>query len=135
MPQQLNLETQCGGNIISSNDAPILAVKLPQFSPLIDSSSIALKSQPIVTASESKTTAPDTVVSQSKSVLVPPKDKLFKACWRVVQGSASTYDSDKRIVQDYVKNNLFSKVKFIIDDGELEYTGKFVYLSLYNFLH
>jgi hypothetical protein len=44
--------------------------------------------------------------------------------WKLLQGGTTTIDDNKRAVQQYVRQTLFSKVKFIICDSELEYTGK-----------
>ena len=46
--------------------------------------------------------------------------------WRAEQGSATTFDNDKRAVHRYVRETLFSKLKFITRDSELDYTGEFL---------
>lgn len=45
--------------------------------------------------------------------------------WRIDLGSTTTYDNEKRAVQRYVRETLFSKLKFIRSDHELEHSGKF----------
>ena len=44
--------------------------------------------------------------------------------WRTSKGSIVTIDKEQRGVITFVCENLFSKVKFITSDGELDYIGK-----------
>ena len=45
--------------------------------------------------------------------------------WRIDLGSTTTYDNEKRAVQRYVRETLFSKLMFFRSDNELEPSGKF----------
>jgi hypothetical protein len=45
--------------------------------------------------------------------------------WRLGQGGTVSFENDKRAVQWYVRETLFSNLKFLWSEGELEYTGKF----------
>jgi hypothetical protein len=44
--------------------------------------------------------------------------------WRNEQGNTTTLEEEKRSVQRYVKETLFSRLKFIRKDQELDYDGK-----------
>jgi hypothetical protein len=48
--------------------------------------------------------------------------------WRSEQGGTVSFENDKRAVQRYVRETLFSNLKFLRSEGELEYTGKFPFV-------
>lgn len=45
--------------------------------------------------------------------------------WVIDQGGTTTFENDKRSVQRYVRETLFSDIKFLVEDNELDYTGTF----------
>ena len=49
--------------------------------------------------------------------------------WRAEQGGTVAFDNDKRAVQRFVRESLFSNLKFLRSEEELEYTGKLHYNS------
>lgn len=44
--------------------------------------------------------------------------------WRAGQGGTVAFDSERRAVQRFVRETLFSNLKFLRSENELEYNGK-----------
>ena len=63
-------------------------------------------------------------------VTTTPQQEYIK--WRELQAGISSVEDAKRVVQTYVRETLFPKLKFIMSDIELEYVGKSVELIVLN---
>ena len=74
-------------------------------------------------SSASQITETSTSPSSSQVVIGKHTQEYFNK-WRAVQGMNVTFESDKRIIQQYVREKLFASVKFITDETELDMRGK-----------
>jgi hypothetical protein len=74
-----------------------------------------LNREGIVSPRTTESTIASTTASQQQDSYVQ---------WREEQGGITTFENDKRLVQRHVRDTLFSMVKFIRCDSELDYTGK-----------
>ena len=66
-------------------------------------------------------------------VTTTPQQEYIK--WRELQAGISSVEDAKRVVQTFVRETLFPKLKFIMSDIELEYVGKLNEMFFKLFVH
>jgi hypothetical protein len=139
---QQSIQTSSGGNndededdnIDDDDDKAMPATALPQFRRTVNGSNStvtnhdysSLSSSSIPTQAASHFTAAPTITSTT--TVNEQQQEYLK--WRADQGSIITFDNQKRSVQKYVRETLWSKVKFITADEELCYDGKKIFYSI-----
>ena len=122
------------------HSSPAVTLKFPPPQPSFPPATVTTTNiQPEQISSSLLETGTTTHIGTTATTITPAPNKRkstnfintseFKK-WRCIQGGLTTFQADKSLVQQFVRTALFKNLKFIVDDCELDYTGKMLLATI-----